>query len=238
LIDLDGQLRLHDGFRRSVSLVGREQAPVLVVDNFLSRADLLVEYAATEVQFDGVSDTFYPGIRARLPAIYTFAVRAFLGELVGTTFDLAPAKVVGELGYFSVVTRPARDLGEAQRMPHADSTNPGQLAILHYLGEAAQGGTSFYRHRATGFESVDETRLPVYREALSADRRTLGPPESRYIQGDDARFERTQSCAAAFNRVLIYRSMLLHSADIAPTFAFDPSPRTGRLTANSFLIYR
>lgn len=238
MIDLNGQLRLHDEFRHSVSLVGREQPPVLVIDNFLSRADLLAEFAATEVEFDGVSDTFYPGIRARLPAIYTFAVRAFLGELVGRTFGFAPGEVIGELGYFSVVTRRAHGLGEAQRMPHADSTNPRQLAILHYLCEATQGGTSFYRHRATGFESIDEARLPVYKEALIEGRRAHGPPEPRYIQSDDVRFERTESFAAAFNRVLIYRSMNLHSADIAPGFAFDPSPRTGRLTANTFLIYR
>ena len=51
-------------------------------------------------------------------------------------------------------------------------------------------------------------------------------------------FERTQTFAAVFNRVLIYRSINLHSADIGPAFAFDADPRRGRLTANTFFYYR
>lgn len=238
MVDLNGQLRLHDDFRHSIIRVGRERAPVLVIDNFLSRAELLVEHASMDVEFDGVTDTFYPGVRARIPPIYAFAVRAFLGSLVGQTFGLDNKEIVGELGYFSLVTRRPQALRVPQRMPHVDSTNPGQLAVLHYLCGAAQGGTSFYRHRATGFESIDESRLPAYEEAQARDLRMLGPPAAGYIVGDDGRFERTESCAAAFNRVLVYQSMNLHSADIPPGFAFDWSPRTGRLTANTFFVYR
>lgn len=51
-------------------------------------------------------------------------------------------------------------------------------------------------------------------------------------------FERTLSLEAAFNRVLIYRSINLHSADIGPAFGFDANPKTGRLTANTFFYYR
>jgi len=51
-------------------------------------------------------------------------------------------------------------------------------------------------------------------------------------------FERTVSFAAAFNRVIVYRSINLHSADIGPAFAFDGNPRCGRLTANTFFYYR
>ena len=40
-----------------------------------------------------------------------------------------------------------------------------------------------------------------------------------------------------FNRVLIYRSMTLHSADIAEDFDFDPDPRTGRLTVNALFNF-
>jgi hypothetical protein len=38
--------------------------------------------------------------------------------------------------------------------------------------------------------------------------------------------------------VLIYRSISLHSANIAQDFAFDNDPRRGRLTANTFFFYR
>jgi Family of unknown function (DUF6445) len=60
----------------------------------------------------------------------------------------------------------------------------------------------------------------------------------RYICGDDPMFIQTAAFPAVFNRVLIYRSVNLHSADIRPGFACDPHPRTGRLTANTFFYYR
>ena len=85
---------------------------------------------------------------------------------------------------------------------------------------------------------MDETRASAYRNAISARVRRRGPPPAQYICGDDEDFERIGSFAAAYNRVLVYRSVNLHSADIAPGFAFDPAPRTGRLTANTFFFYR
>src|ERR1700689_1483851 len=131
-VDLNGQLSLHPQFASAVVPIGAEGVSVLVVDNFLSRPQLLVDYAAG-CAFEGVSDTFYPGVRAPLPGIYCFALRAFLGELVAEAFGLAKDRIVGELGHFSLVTPPAADLKVPQRLPHVDSTDAGQLAVLHYL---------------------------------------------------------------------------------------------------------
>src|SRR5258708_3428182 len=108
--------------------------PVLVVDNFLSDAQVLVEYAAAaRPLFEGVSDTFYPGSRAPAPQIYCFALRAFLGGAIEQTFGLRTTNITGEMSAFSLVTRPPDSLGPRQCLPHADNTNPRQLALLHYL---------------------------------------------------------------------------------------------------------
>jgi hypothetical protein len=237
MLDLNGKLRLHDQFTAATSRVGDGNEPVAVIDNFLSTPELLIDYAAAHCAFEGVSDTFYPGARARIPPIYSFAVRAFLGAIIGETFGLGDSGIAGELAYFSLVTTPPGKLNLLQRMPHCDSNDPKQLAVLHYLCGPEHGGTSFYRHRRTRFEFVDAARSPAYGGALDADVAAFGPPPARYICGDDPRFERTASFAAAFNRVIIYRSINLHSADIGPGFRFDLSPRTGRLTANTFLYY-
>ncbi len=237
MVDLNGQLRLHERLQVATARVGAEEAPVLVIDNFLSAPQLLIEYAATHCAFDGVSDTFYPGVRAPIPPIYCFAVRAFLGEIIGKTFGLESSAVSGELGHFSLITTPPASLGLLQRMPHFDNTNPRQLAVLHYLCGAENGGTSFYRHRSTRFEFIDAARMPRYTQAIQAELAALGSPPARYICGDDPLFERTASFDAAFNRVLIYRSINLHSPDIGPGFGFDGSPRSGRLTANTFFFY-
>jgi Family of unknown function (DUF6445) len=237
MVDLNGRLRLHPGFAiRTIPIrAGREVA--LIIDNFISEPELLVEYAA-EKTFDAVSDNFYPGSRAPIPPIYCFALRAFLGAAIAEAFGLTNNAVTGELSHLSLVTTPAEKLSVAQRMPHFDSHNPKQLALLHYLCEPSQGGTSFYRHLSTGFEFVDAARKQIYADSLAADLALLGPPPAKYICGNDRMFARTATIAAAFNRVLVYRSINLHSADIESGFAFSASPRQGRLTANTFFYYR
>jgi hypothetical protein len=238
MVDLDGQLRLHENVQIATARVGGDGLPVLVIDKFLSNPEILVDYAARHSSFEGVSDTFYPGARAPAPPIYCFALRAFLGEAIGEAFGLAGSRVTGELSHFSLVTTPPGNLSVPQRMPHFDNTNPKQLAVLHYLCRPEHGGTSFYRHRGTRFEFIDDGRSAVYRDAVIGDLSAFGPPPPAYICGDDRMFERTGGFAAAFNRVLIYRSIDLHSADIPPGFQFDANPRTGRLTANTFFYYR
>ncbi len=237
MLDLNGKLRLHEQCAVSTVRVGVEQQAVIVVDNFLSNPEVLIDCAA-ESSFDSVSDAFYPGCRAPIPPIYCFAIRAFLGSIIGEVFGMAAGTVTGELSHFSLVTTPPQKLKPVQRMPHYDTTNPKQLAVLHYLCHPKHGGTSFYRHRHTRFEFVDEARAQTYARAVAAELPTLGATAATYIRGDDARFERTCSFPAAFNRVLIYQSINLHSADIGTEFGFESDPRAGRLTANSFFFYR
>jgi hypothetical protein len=238
MLDLNGKLRLSDDFKAATVLIGTEREPVVVVDNFLSSPQLLIDYAAAHCAFDAVSDAFYPGSRAPAPGIYCYALRAFLAPIIAQAFGLQDSRISGELSHFSLVMTAPEKLQMVQRMPHFDNTNPKQLALLHYLCGSEHGGTSFYRHRRTGFEYIDESRLSEYGSAVGADLAELGVPPAKYICGDDPRFERTASFNAAFNRVLIYRSINLHSADIASTFHFDPNPRSGRLTANTFFYFR
>ena len=63
-VDLNGQLSLHPQFTSTVVPIGAAGVSVLVVDNFLSRPQILVDYAAGCV-FEGVTDTFYPGCAHR-----------------------------------------------------------------------------------------------------------------------------------------------------------------------------
>jgi hypothetical protein len=238
MIDLNGRLRLHPSFRHETVPVGATRAPVLVVDDFLAEPQVLIDYAATDVSFAADDDTFDPGIRAVMPQIYTFALRAFLGNIIADAFSLGGRQVVKELSHFSLVTTRPERLQPLQRLPHFDNTDPLQLAVLHYLSPIAQGGTSFYRHRASGFESMQADRLAVYSALLDAEVASAGLPAPAYIHGDTPMFERLASFDGAFNRLLIYRSDSLHSADVAGDFRFDTEPRTGRLTANTFFFYR
>jgi hypothetical protein len=164
-------------------------------------------------------------------------VRAFLQEALSSAFGLENCRVTGELSHFSLVTTPPGQLNLPQRLPHFDNTNPKQIAVLHYLHPPEFGGTSFYRHRRTGYEYVDAPRQQDYGRALQQDFNLLGEPPRRYIMGDDERFERIGGAAAAFNRLIAYRSINLHSADIAPNFVGSLDPLRGRLTVNTFFFY-
>ncbi len=237
MIDLNGKLGLHAAFRTKVEYVGAERAPVIIVDDFLGAPELLIESAACDARFE-LSVDHYPGLRAAIPPIYSFALRAFLGKIIGETFGIASTDVIGGTCGYAIATTPAEKLSIVQRLPHFDSINPKQIALLHFLCPGEKGGTSFYRHRRTGYETIDAARLAGYTAAVNGEISAFGPPPMRYIDGDDAMFERIAAFDAAFNRVLIYRSASLHSAAIRPGFHFDADPRTGRLTANTLFIYR
>ena len=137
----------------------------------------------------------------------------------------------------SLVTLRPEQLNLAQRLPHVDTVDPLQIAFLHYLCEPRFGGTAFYRHRATGFETLTPERLATHKRALDTELAEAAPGAG-YITGDTALYEQTAAFEAAFDRMLIYRSRVFHSGQINPDAGLSPDPRVGRLTANIFLTYR
>jgi hypothetical protein len=126
----------------------------------------------------------------------------------------------------------------ARLLPHIDATEPNMFAAIHFLCAAGHGGTSFYRHRGTGFESIDRAREPRYLRAKSEELAAAQQPVREFINGDSATYEQIASFDALFNRLLIYCGVMLHAGNIAPDYDFDANPRRGRLTANSFFLLR
>jgi len=218
-------------WRVAVEEKGFEREPVVIVDSFAERPQALIEQAA-RLSF-GVTTLYYPGIRAELPGDVSAALMEALGPLCERVFDVSPSL---ESSCYSLVTTPAAQLAPIQRLPHYDGMEPRRLALILYLCDPRLGGTSFYRHRSTGFETVTRDRFISYRDALAGDVRRHGLPPAAYHVGDTPLFERIAVPAPVFNRALIYRGRNLHSGDITPDFAFDPDPRTGRLTLTGFMI--
>lgn len=228
-------LDLHEQYCVKIDQLGQEREPVVVIDNFLAEPQLLVEHAANSCEFK-FGKGIYPGVRAPVPRVYMQALYSSLHELVCTTFGLGSDDIGKAECAFSMVATPPERLLPMQRIPHFDSNDKCELAMIHYLCDGEHGGTSFYRHRETGFESIDKTRRGPYFQALETQAKTHGLPEPAYINGDTPLFERIASYPAVFNRALIYRCTSLHSGDIAEDFKFDTNPRTGRLSINTFLV--
>ena len=214
-----------------VHRIGNEHQPVVVIDDFAVNPDAL-RAAAIGAAF-GQAIHHYPGIRAELPDGYLAAqmpvVEAALGDALGGVprLDVIDAS-------FSIVTTPRDALSVSQRLPHCDAYDPQRIAMVHYLSPGDRQGTGFFRHRSTGFESVDAQRGGIYPHQVDAELRYGGPPPPDYWTGDGALFERIFAVAAKYNRAIVYPSFLLHSGLIGADASLSPDPASGRLTVTGF----
>jgi hypothetical protein len=226
-------LDFHPQLRIEKRAFGREQATLLVIDNFVADPDRLIKKATTAQFASG--GRFYPGIRAKAPPSYEHFLATRLLPLLAEHFGFTGSALRLSMCHFSLVTTPTAELAPMQRIPHVDSLERAGFATIHYLFKGSLGGTAFYRHRATGFESLDDVRGPEYFEALQAESAGPDSPGRRYINGDTPLFERIEQAEGVFNRMLVYRRNSLHSGSIDSSFVPDADPRTGRLSINSFI---
>lgn len=211
--------------------IGTERQPIVIVDHFHPDPDALRAFAAA-ARFEPARRQ-YPGVRAALPDDYFQAVRPALSHVLAHVFGHRGAITLLDAS-FSVVTTPPERLSIEQRLPHFDAVDPNRIALVHYLGADDSGGTAFYQHRATRFETIDAQRARAYFDALSAEVRTAPPPPA-YIAGSTAQFEQVSAVDARCNRAVIYRSTLLHSGTIPAGVALSDDPARGRLTITAFL---
>ncbi len=218
----------------SIERTGNEGVPVVVIDDFVPRPDLLVDDAAM-LRFSAMG-AHYPGVRAVVPPALVARFVDPLRPLIEDVFSVRACTVVDAL-YSLVTTRPD-DLTPIQRLPHFDGVEPGRLALLHFLSEAPGSGTAFYRHRATGFETVTAGRLAIYERTLADEIRREGVPDAAYIKGDTALFDEAAVFEGRYNRALLYPSNALHCARIPDQMAFSVDVGMGRLTVNTFLSGR
>jgi hypothetical protein len=227
-------LDLHPDIRIQKLTLGAERAPLLVVDNFVSAPEELIQNALRKPFSPAAS--YFPGLRVKASLSYQdlySRLRATLHEV----FELEGPTLRFSMCHYSLVTTRPDQLALPQRIPHADSLARTGLAAIHYLFKADHGGTGFYRHRQTGYEYVDESRQKRYLECIRQELSGPNQPPPAYINGDTALFERIASAEGVFNRLLIYRRNSLHSGNISPDFVPDPNPLTGRLSINSFMEF-
>ena len=215
-----------------VTRCGRENQPVVVIENFVPDPQALIDDACRHGF--GPRGAYYPGIRAPVPPVLVRRFLDGLDAIIAEVFGITSGRVLE--AWYSLVTTSPSELAPIQRLPHYDGLEPGRLALLHFLGREEKGGTAFYRQRASGCESVDASRYPIYKAQLEADVARSGLPQAGYIAGDTPIFERIALHAARFNRAILYRGNTLHCADIPHDLSLSADPARGRLTVNTFLM--
>lgn len=228
-----------DAMSVTVLHVGDERQPVIVIDRATGAGEALVDQAAhTGFQSAASIGSGYPGLLGAAPTRYLDAMVRFVLPLIATHFGTGPVVPARARGNFSLVTTSPVDLTPDQRVPHVDTADDLQFATVHYLCGEEHGGTGFFRHRATGYETIDTARLPHYRSVLDAELAATTAPARYPGDAGDPLFEPLHRCAARFDRLVLYRAGLLHSGliEALPNRAADP--RYGRLTGNLFLQCR
>jgi hypothetical protein len=213
----------------TIERIGAEREPVIVIDGFSGR---IAELAALGRAALYEPQSMYPGMRSPADPAYLAPMQALLHQMFSRVFGLGKVKVEG--CDYSVVSLAPGALSSAQSIPHYDDAGPGVLALLHYTQGPETGGTAFYRHRRTGFESLRPERLAAYAKALADDEREYGPVAAGYIGASTERFERIAVFEARPDRAILYRGRTLHSGMIPQ--APDPASALadGRLTINTF----
>lgn len=215
-----------------VRWIGEEREPLVIIENLAADPYALRE-AARRLDFAPIGK-YYPGVRAAVTNAYF--------EMVGPTIFYAIREFFGYRqslevlrSYYSLMTTPPAELELAQRIPHTDALDDSQIAVLHYLSEQHADGTAFFRHRSTGYETVNEGRYQDYEAKLKTDFERVGEPYPAYIGDSNVLFDKILEYPARFNHALIYRGKLLHCASMREPERLANSPEAGRLTVASFI---
>lgn len=216
--------------------VGKEKEKILVIDNFLSSYQELITIANS--QDFSPYNTLYPGIKSLAPTQYSNAMFEVIIPIISANYSLVTKHTIQKAKcLFSLITSSEGTLSLYQCAPHRDSSYEYQFAILLYLCDETHGGTSFYRHNMTGFETVTLPRNDFYNKAYDEDIILNGEPRNTYQIDSDRRYTKIGEVQAKLNRLVIYRSCLLHSPNINLTKSVSSDPLSGRLTLNSFVAF-
>ncbi|BFM21584.1 DUF6445 family protein [Gilvimarinus japonicus] len=218
---------------------GNENQEVIIIDNFLKNPQALVDFAVQKGDFEQYQGhcNFYPGIRLPAPQEYSREIMPKIKSLLLSTYNGLSAD--WELNkadcMMSLITIKPENLRKVQSTPHFDSANPYQFAALLYLCNEDHGGTAFFRHNQTGYETIAFEDRKKF-EAIYFNDIERAPVKRGYFSDSNEYFTRIGKVDAKFNRMVIYRSCLLHSALVGDK-SIDSNPKTGRLTVNSFVAF-
>jgi Family of unknown function (DUF6445) len=215
--------------------IGRRAIPVTMIDNVLLEPQGVAALGFAQSYVED-SSNLYPGVRAPMPENFSTAFRAWLTPILQRSGVLESGRAIyRDASFFSVVTTASADLLPIQRIPHYDSTDPNLFAAVIYLCDTRFSGTSFYRHRKTGYEEITEVNCHNYQLALDNDLRMHGVPPREYVNGDSVLFEAIFSTELKFNSAVIYPGRVLHAGNIKRQFDPPKDKSDWRLTITSLL---
>ncbi|GGY62395.1 hypothetical protein GCM10011613_02350 [Cellvibrio zantedeschiae] len=214
---------------------------IIIIDDILKQPNNLIAFAAAN-NFSPYAGhgtgKGYPGLRLTPPSDYSNTIVDFIKPLIRSEFAIPENLEMGKSECaLSLMTTKPEELGPLQCVPHFDTSNINQFAVLLYLCGQPHGGTAFYRHNATGLEFITPATKDRYLDMFFAELNEKRPAQ-QYFSESNERFTKIGFLPAALNRMVIYRSCVIHSPYlIDPGRSINSDPRTGRLTVNTFVAF-
>lgn len=213
-------------------VIGVGRWPIVVIDDFHSDPMLLVDTAGDISNFKPYKNDYYPGVKQSADnGLYANNLERY-SDALSPTFG-AISNLQGST--YAIANSKPTELLPIQRIPHYDTADRHQLALVHYLCAPEWGGTAFYRHRSTNIECINDQNEQTFQQTLGREATTHGLPPADYINGDTSLFEQIGIVDARFNRAVIYPASLLHSGAIRRHQVCGVNVTTMRLTITAHL---
>lgn len=218
-------------------VIGEEETPLLIIDDFANSPEDIIEFSGNGSSFNADPKNFYPGMRKLTPEQYSEQICQQYLTLFQHFFGLKLAKRANSvISALAIANTPVEKLRPMQMIPHIDTPQSNQFAVVHYLCSREHGGTTFYRHKQSGHEVITQERLFSYASQVKKEAIANQLHKTPcYMNGSNTLFEQLYSVEASMNRAIIYPSNLLHSGNINPLI-LSPFPKEGRLTIGSFIL--
>jgi hypothetical protein len=228
----------NDNAQVKLSCIGQRGIAVTRIDSVLHDPEGVAALGFAQSYAEDRSN-LYPGMRAAMPESFSTAFRAWLTPILRRHGVLAANQTINrDSSFFSVVTTASKDLLPIQCIPHYDSADPNLFAAVIYLCDTRFSGTSFYRHRKTGYEEITADNQNNYHLALDSDMLRHGVPKREYMNGASLLFEVIFSNELQFNSAIIYPGRILHAANIEKQLNPPKDKSEWRLTITALLQTR
>jgi hypothetical protein len=212
--------------------IGNEGILIVVIDEFLLDPDSLIEDAVRS-PFSTPASPYYPGLNAPISNEYLDVLVANLRPILDRGYNIGSGDLEAH-AFFALSTTTAEAMSPLQKIPHYDQFRPNNFALVHYLARNQFSGTGFFRHDATGFETIDLDRRDPYMTVVERQLNEIPARTMGYVSQSTRNYKLIEYVEAKFNRLVLYPSNVLHCAMLDGAQLTD-DPKTGRLTANTFI---
>lgn len=122
----------HPLFATRTDIIGRDQAPVLIIDNFCNDADFLVNSAVKAFTKESRHRDGFPGIVSSADETFARSAIRHLMPMICQSFGVSGKILSGGFDY-QIMTCPPSELSPRQTKPHYDVADMDVLASVLYL---------------------------------------------------------------------------------------------------------